>query len=74
MSEASRTQPPTFSTACPVCRTHLELFSRRDGHVTVGCDACAVRLTVPEATWLVALMAPDAPSRMVSDDGDAALS
>jgi len=43
--------PDRDVTACPICHTRMELYSRRGGFVSAGCDPCQVRLTIPESAW-----------------------
>jgi hypothetical protein len=34
----------------------MELLSRRPGYVAVGCKACQIQITMPEAIWNTAVL------------------
>lgn len=42
---------PTDLTKCAVCGFRMGLLSQTHDHITLGCDACQVSLSLPRATW-----------------------
>ncbi len=42
---------PADLTKCPVCGFRMGMLSQTHQHVTLGCEACQLSLSLPKATW-----------------------